>query len=199
MKHISPLICVGTVFSKPTAAMAKWGRDSKSKANKVSLCDRYIILCKLLLAASWKKIQWQGTLLLLQIHWHHKEHLCAVMTCLATANGPFSLHSHEMVSEQWNTCGPEWHNNDFVSLGNDVFPDLGNTTLRLEQGTGNWEDKHPLFYSCSATLYTQSIRYRIKHSYKRKTVHVTKPLYLAGKWDLADHNCKNMLFIYTSS
>lgn len=33
---------------------------------------------------------------------------------------------HETVGEQWNTCGPEWYNNNFVSPGNDVFPDLGN-------------------------------------------------------------------------
>lgn len=33
---------------------------------------------------------------------------------------------HETVGEQWNTCGPEWYNNNFVSPGNDAFPDLGN-------------------------------------------------------------------------
>lgn len=34
MKHISPLIFFGTVWSKPTAAAVKWGRDSPSKTNK---------------------------------------------------------------------------------------------------------------------------------------------------------------------
>lgn len=63
MKHISPLIFFGTVWSKPTAAMAKWGHDSISNTNKVSLCVWYIRLCKLLLHASWEQIQRQDTLL----------------------------------------------------------------------------------------------------------------------------------------
>lgn len=61
---------------------------------------------------------------------------------------PFPLRLHETVSDHWNTCGPEWYNNNFVSPGNYAFPDLGNTRLRLEHETGNWEDKHLLFHSC---------------------------------------------------
>lgn len=56
---------------------------------------------------------------------------------LAPVDVPSFLGLHVMVSEHWNTCGPEWYNNNFVSSGNDVFPDLGNTRLRLEQRTGN--------------------------------------------------------------
>lgn len=63
MKHISPLIFFGTVWSKPTAAMAKWGHDSISNRNKVSLCVWCIRLCKLLLHASWEQIQQEDTLL----------------------------------------------------------------------------------------------------------------------------------------
>lgn len=48
---------------------------------------------------------------------------------LASVNVPFPLRLHETVIEHWNTCGPEWHNNNFVSQGNYAFPDLGNTRL----------------------------------------------------------------------
>lgn len=66
---------------------------------------------------------------------------------------PFPVCSHETVTEHWNTCGPEWYNNNFVSPGNDVFPESGNTRLRLEQETGNGEDKHLLFH-CMLRVFT---------------------------------------------
>lgn len=67
---------------------------------------------------------------------------------------PLSLRLHETVNEHWNTCTPEWYNNNFVSSGNDAFPGLGNTKLRLEQRTGNWEDKHLLVCSCRVPFFT---------------------------------------------
>lgn len=72
----------------------------------------------------------------------------------------------------------------FPPSGNDAFPDWGNTGLRLEQETG----KHLLFHSYYDTF--------MRH--KNSPCHQTF-LYLAREWNLADHNCKNTLFIYTSS
>lgn len=68
---------------------------------------------------------------------------------LASVNVLFPLRLHETVSEHWNTCGPEWYNNNFVSPGNCVFPDSGNTRLRLERESLNWENKHLLFHTCT--------------------------------------------------
>lgn len=73
---------------------------------------------------------------------------------LASVNVPFSLLLHERVGEHWNTCGPEWHNNNFVSSGNDVFPDFGNTRLRLEQRTGNKGRQTFTWSLMHAPLYT---------------------------------------------
>lgn len=135
-----------------TAAAAKWGRDSKSQqkkvANKVSLCAWYISLCKLL-HANWQHNQWQGTLLsfrnalaLQRAFVCRGERLASI-----TVRSPFV--SHETVSEQWNTCGPEWHNSNFVFPGNEALPDSSNTRLRLEGKTaGNREAN--IYYSTHA-------------------------------------------------
>lgn len=119
-----------------TAAVVKWGRDSifkkKNKKNKASLCRpveesvQTAVACQLGTqsvighpAAFWKCTGITKSICVWR--WEIGIGKCSLL------HPPSPHHClHETVGEQWNTCGPEWYNNNFVSPGNDAFPDLGN-------------------------------------------------------------------------
>lgn len=117
------------------------------KTNKVSLCPLGPHLCVQTAVAC--QFGTDSVIGHPAVFWKCSGITKSICVCL-----PFSLHLHETVNEHRDTCGPEWYNNNFVSSGNDAFPGLGNTKLRLEQRTGNWEDKHLLVCSCGVPFYT---------------------------------------------
>lgn len=124
-------------------------------------------------------------------HGHYKEHLCAGVRDWHRWTLPFpSARMRRSVS----TGTPVDQNGIITTL----FPQemmrfltRANTRLRLERQTGNWVDKHLQGPATRCSFYTSQ---RPRKSPCHQTF-----LYLARDWDLAGHNCKNTLFIYTSS
>lgn len=107
MKHISPLIFFGTVWSKPTAAAVKWGRASLSKTNKFSLCLGYTKLCKLF-HATWEEIRWLSTLLAFENDITKNIYLCVSGWGCSWHRQTFPFFPPTAWDgQQWNTCGPE--------------------------------------------------------------------------------------------
>lgn len=149
MKHISPLIFFGTVWSRPTAAAVKWGRDSLSKANKFSLCLVYTKLCEPF-RATWEEIRWLGTLLASENYITKNVYLSLPLSaCLGVGLSLASANVPPFPSNctRWTpTSGtPVGHNSIITTL----FPKemmcfltwaTWDWTLVLR--TGNWKNKH---------------------------------------------------------
>lgn len=154
----------------------------------------------------WEEIRWLNTLLAFENDITKNIYLCVLGWGCSWHQQmfPFLLQLHEMVSS-----GTPVGQNSIITT---LFPKEMMCFLTwatwhwtLEPRTGNWKNKHThpvmqyTFYKClkvnTAHKMCQNHNFVTHtHSPRHQTL-----LYLAQKWDLAYHSCKNTLFIYTSS